>query len=406
VDTVALALNGLELSDGRTVDLDMEINGLDYEIFTTDDLRVDNVRFSADISDPADTVTVTAAYSDADLSDTHSISIDTSGTAGLVTDNGDGTFSYDANGQFEHLAAGETATDTFTYTVDDGNGGTDTETVTVTITGANDAPVALAVAAEVSENPQTAGSDSIGAYTVPNYGRFYIYDFDTGTAASVARDGGANNTFAQVANTYLSNGNGVVVQPNPNNTGWGLGGEIFVDGVAQPVSSSDWVVSGGNGDVNLTHPQWLSFGENNENISSIELTISDLDLGGGRTVDAHVSVGPLNYEYYTGDDLRVDGVQFSSAVNGPSPSVTVAADVSDPDSDTFVFSTDTSGTAGEVTNNGDGTFTYSANGQFEHLNDGETATDTFGYTVSDGNGGFDSELVTITILGSDDILFS
>ena len=46
--------------------------------------------------------------------------------------------------QFNDLAAGETATDSFTYTVDDGNGGTDTATVTVTINGANDGPVAAA----------------------------------------------------------------------------------------------------------------------------------------------------------------------------------------------------------------------------------------------------------------------
>ena len=42
---------------------------------------------------------------------------------------------YDPNGQFENLAVGETAIDTFTYTVTDGNGGTDVATVNVTITG-------------------------------------------------------------------------------------------------------------------------------------------------------------------------------------------------------------------------------------------------------------------------------
>jgi VCBS repeat-containing protein len=66
--------------------------------------------------------------------------LDTSGTLGLVIDNGDGTFSYDPNGQFESLAVGETATDSFTYTVTDDTGATDTATVTVTINGANDAP--------------------------------------------------------------------------------------------------------------------------------------------------------------------------------------------------------------------------------------------------------------------------
>ena len=67
---------------------------------------------------------------------------DTTGTSGGVTDNGDGTFTYNPNGQFEYLAVGETASDTFEYTVSDSNGGTDTGLVTITIDGANDAPVA------------------------------------------------------------------------------------------------------------------------------------------------------------------------------------------------------------------------------------------------------------------------
>ena len=51
------------------------------------------------------------------------------------------TISYDPAGAYDHLADGETATDTITYTVDDGRGGTDTATLTVTIEGRNDAPV-------------------------------------------------------------------------------------------------------------------------------------------------------------------------------------------------------------------------------------------------------------------------
>ncbi len=62
-------------------------------------------------------------------------SIDTTGTLGQVTDNGDGTFTYDPNGQFEYLAAGEQATDTFTYTLNDGSGDAATAIVTITTTG-------------------------------------------------------------------------------------------------------------------------------------------------------------------------------------------------------------------------------------------------------------------------------
>src|SRR4029078_5635070 len=83
-------------------------------------------------------------FTDADVTDSHSFSIDTTGTLGSVTNNHDGTFGYDPNGAFESLAAGETATDTFTYTLEDGHGGPSTETVTVTIHGANDGPQVVA----------------------------------------------------------------------------------------------------------------------------------------------------------------------------------------------------------------------------------------------------------------------
>ncbi len=70
----------------------------------------------------------------------------------IVTMNADGSYSYDTNGAFNGLAAGESTTDTFTYTADDGNGGTDTATVTVTINGANDGPTAGDDAGSVAED--------------------------------------------------------------------------------------------------------------------------------------------------------------------------------------------------------------------------------------------------------------
>jgi VCBS repeat-containing protein/probable HAF family extracellular repeat protein len=104
--------------------------------------------------DTGNPVTLTAAFSDADAHDGHSFTVDTTGTRGIVVNNGDGTFSYNANGAFESLAQGATATDTFTYTVDDGHGSTSTATATVTIVGEDDAPttapVILTVIAEDS----------------------------------------------------------------------------------------------------------------------------------------------------------------------------------------------------------------------------------------------------------------
>jgi VCBS repeat-containing protein len=71
--------------------------------------------------------------------------LDTSGTLGAVTLNADGSVTYDPNGQFEYLAAGATATDTFSYAVGDGQGGSDTALVTVTITGVDDGGATAAI---------------------------------------------------------------------------------------------------------------------------------------------------------------------------------------------------------------------------------------------------------------------
>lgn len=59
---------------------------------------------------------------------------------GLFQINADGSLDFDANGAFDGLGAGETATTSITYEVSDGQGGTDTSTLTVTINGANAAP--------------------------------------------------------------------------------------------------------------------------------------------------------------------------------------------------------------------------------------------------------------------------
>ena len=58
----------------------------------------------------------------------------------LVSFVGDGSFSYDPNGQFDSLAAGEPLIDTFEYTISDLAGGTDTALVAIQITGINDGP--------------------------------------------------------------------------------------------------------------------------------------------------------------------------------------------------------------------------------------------------------------------------
>ncbi|KZK77734.1 Poly(beta-D-mannuronate) C5 epimerase 7 [Pseudovibrio sp. Ad46] len=82
----------------------------------------------------------------------------------------------------------------------------------------------------------------------------------------------------------------------------------------------------------------------------------------------------------------------------------INADFSDVDvNDTHIITIDNSTTVGVVINNGDGTFSYDCGDAFIHLSVGETATDTFTYTIDDGNGGVITKTVTVTINGTNKV---
>ena len=74
---------------------------------------------------------------------------------GLFTIAGDGTVTFDTNGDFESLNDGESTTTQVTYTVQDAAGDTVTSTHTVTVNGADDAPQI-----SLSGNVQTEGAAS------------------------------------------------------------------------------------------------------------------------------------------------------------------------------------------------------------------------------------------------------
>ena len=106
----------------------------------------------------------------------------------------------------------------------------------------------------------------------------------------------------------------------------------------------------------------------------------------------------------TDEDSILSGSVFADNGNG--------AD-SDPDGDIFTV-TEVNGKADDVdtsitlasgallTLNADGSYSYDPNGAFEGLNNGDTALDSFTYTIDDGNGGTDTATVNITIDGVTD----
>ncbi|MGB5596671.1 MAG: Ig-like domain-containing protein, partial [Crocosphaera sp.] len=148
------------------------------------------------------TVDVLANDSDVDGDPLTIKSIDTTETLGLVTDNGDGTFNYNPNGQFEFLGVGDTATDTLNYTLDDGNGGTDTATVTVTIDGVNDTPDGV---------NDTTETDEDAPVTLDVLGNDSDVDGDRLTIISVTQSNNGTVT--------INDGTTLTYIPNPNFNG-------------------------------------------------------------------------------------------------------------------------------------------------------------------------------------------
>jgi uncharacterized repeat protein (TIGR01451 family) len=169
------------------------------------------------------------------------------------------------------------------------------------------------------------------------------------------------------------------------------GDTLIVDSVTQGANGS---VTNNGSDVTYTPDT------NFNGTDSFTYTISDGN-GGSDTATVTVTVNAVNDPPVAVDD--------SASTDEDNP-VTVAApgvlnNDSDPDvGDTLtVTAVDTSGTIGAITSWGaDGSFTYDPNGQFEYLQAGGSTTDSFTYTVSDGNGGTDTATVTITINGVND----
>jgi VCBS repeat-containing protein len=123
----------------------------------------------------------------------HVDSVNTTGTVGTVTVNPDDTITYDPNGKFEGLKAGQSATDSFRYKAKKGSHTSDEAIVTVTINGVNDAPVA---------KDDTAGTDSAHTTNIAVLSNDTDADGDPLTVASVDNSG--------TQGTVTINGDGTV----------------------------------------------------------------------------------------------------------------------------------------------------------------------------------------------------
>ncbi|MES9994162.1 MAG: Ig-like domain-containing protein [Candidatus Thiodiazotropha sp.] len=338
-----------------------------------------------------------------------SIAAFTQGTNGTVSiDPVSGNPVYTPNADFN-------GTDTFTYTVDDGNGGTDTATVTVTVGAVNDAPVAAddaigtdedtPVTVDVLPNDSDPDGDALsvlsvtqgtnGSVVIDPVSGNPVYtpnpDFNgTDTFTYTIDDGNGGTDTATVTVTVAAVNDAPVAADDAVGTDEDAPVTVDVlpndsdpDGDTLSVLS---VTQGSNGSVAIDpvsgNPIYTPDPDFN-GTDSFTYTVDDGN-GGTDTATVTVTVGAVNDAPVAADDSV--GTDEDTPVT-----VDVLPNDSDPDGDTLSVLSVTQGTNGSVAIDPvSGNPVYTPNPDFN-------GTDTFTYTVDDGNGGVDTATVTVTV---------
>ncbi|MEM9816029.1 MAG: Ig-like domain-containing protein, partial [Cyanobacteria bacterium P01_D01_bin.6] len=384
------------------------------DAFTTDEDTALTLDVLANDSDPAN--------------DPLTISSVTQPSNGSVTINADNTLSYTPDADFN-------GTDSFTYQVDDGNSGRASATVSLTVNPVNDAPVAA---------DDSANTDQDTAVTVNVLSNDSDID---GDALNVAAVGDAAN------GTVVLNGDGTVTYtPNAGFSG----NDSFTYELSDGDLSDTATVEVSIGDVN-DEPIAVddSFSGNEDAAITDTVLSNDSDPDGDNLTAmllADVDNGTLNFNtdgsftyipdadfngtdsftYEISDGQLTDTATVTLTVNPvndapvavadsdaidedgfPNVSGNVLTNDSDPDGDALTVASvagnpigagPVQGQYGTLTVNADGSYTYTLdndNPVVNALNDGDTLTETFDYTVSDGDLE-DTAQFDITINGSTD----
>jgi VCBS repeat-containing protein len=293
------------------------------------------------------------------------------GTYGTLTIHSDGTYSYTPNNAAAEALSQGTHADVFTYTAKDVQGATANTTLTFNVAGQNDAPVAVADTASISEDalPNTVNGNVLTNDT----------DVDTGDNHTVsAVTGGADNgTTITKVGTY---GTLVITKAT--------GGYTYTLGSgAQALEQNEQQF-----DV-FTYTNSDNHGGSNSSTLTVTVTgVNDAPVAVADTaaVTEDSESNPVSGNVLSNDtDVDTNDSHSVTAVNGSSANV----------------GQNVAGTYGTLHLNADGSYTYTLDNSkpsVQALADGQQVTDVFTYTNSDNHGGSNSATLTVTVTGADD----
>lgn len=310
----------------------------------------------------------------------------------LVTMASNGTYTYQRNGAFSDLVMGETATDSFIYALSDGAGGTDTATVNVTLNGTRPPVVenALSIDFETMPDGDYLGQDGLDVTGISTVSTGKISGSKAGfiakgVSAEISFSGG---TFDLNEITFTSaGGRGVVVVRSYDENGTQLHRAKLV--------------------VDTSRDKYRNYETQFDDVAKITITgqrkilIDNIEIVTRVEGDAqNGNIGPVAVNDLLSVTEGQDLVADLFADNGFGADYDSDADelqllsIEGNDSGTVTLASGAS-----VDFDADGTFVYAQNDAFDTLYAGMVGADEFEYTVSDGNGGFDTGTLQIAIDG-------
>ncbi|WP_156337019.1 VCBS domain-containing protein, partial [Achromobacter kerstersii] len=355
---------GQQVTDTITVTVDDGHGGTAQQVITitvtgTNDAPTISGASTGAVTEDAAQSSISGQLSktDVDATDTHTWSVNNAGKGTY------GTFAVDATGKWTYnldntstkvqaLAAGQQVTDTITVTVNDGHGGTAQQVITITVTGTNDAP--------------TIGGVTTGA--VKEDGTQVI----TGQLTKTDVDATDTHTWSV------------------NNAGKGTYGTLAVD------STGKWTYTLDNANAKV---QALADGQ--QVTDSITVTVDD---GHGGTAQQVVTITVTG----TNDAPTIGGVVSGGVTEDGTQVVSgqlTKTDVDTTDTHTWTLNNAGKGTYGSFVVDAAGKWTYTldnANAKVQALADGQKVTDTITVTINDGHGGTATQVITVTVTGSND----
>ncbi len=363
-------------------------------------------------SAPNQIIDVLANDSDAD-GDTLSILSFTQPANGTITLTADGKLSYTPN-------AGFFGAEVFEYTISDGNGGTDSTGVDFWVNyvkdpGKNDPDANDDSASTVSGSKVVI--DALGNDTDPNNDSLTITSVATpanGTAV-ITTDGKIsytpNDDFTgtETFEYTISDGNGgtdtanvaigvatsnVIPDAVDDTAATTSGDKVVIDALSNDTDPDNdtlnitSVATPANGTAIITGDGKISYTPNDDFTGTevFEYTITDGN-GGTDTAKVTVTVGDDN----TAPDAIDDAV---TAEEGVKKVIDVLGNDTDPENDNLTI------TAVSTVNLPEhGTTVITADGKISYTpEDGFTGTESFDYTISDGNGGTDTATVIVNVV--------